>query len=43
MASDVLTDIEAEFHNSLSKDDMTEWVVAVFVPMLDSASAQVDR
>lgn len=32
MASDVLSDIESEFENSLS-DDVTEWMVAVLVLM----------
>jgi hypothetical protein len=42
MASDVLTQIEADFQNSLPDDNVTEWMIAVLVPMLDSASARVD-
>jgi hypothetical protein len=42
MASDVLTDIEAEFQGSLPDDDVTEWMISVLVPMLDSASARID-
>lgn len=42
MASDVLTDIEAEWQRSLPRKNPTEWMVALLVPMLDSSSARID-
>lgn len=42
MAGDVLNDIEAAFQGNLPKDNTTEWMVALLVPMLDTASGRID-
>lgn len=42
MASDILSDIEAEFQGNLSNENITQWMIAALVPTLDSAQARVD-